>query len=101
MEIPLDLSRHCIATEVKRQYNRAMSDYFNDRGDPSDLEERIEMLTALLRQGELPVLRGRHPGLDAHSPSDVRLRKKKGAVQIILDGRTIYALDLSKPTAPD
>ena len=94
MEIQLDLSRHCIATEVKRQYNKTLSDYFNDRGDPSDLEERIEMLTALLRQGDLPALRSRHSGLEAHSTSDVRLRKEKGGLQIVLDSRTVFELDL-------
>ena len=94
MELVLDLSKHCIATEIKRQYNKALSDYFRGRGDQSLLEERIEILTALLQQGELPGLRSRYPELDASSPSDVRLRKERDTVRLVLDGRTVYELGL-------
>lgn len=67
-QIDLDLSRHCIATEVKRLHNRCLSDYFKGRGEPAVLEAQIALLGRALEELDLPALRGGHPLLAGGSP---------------------------------
>jgi len=62
-QIELDVSRHCIASEVKRLHNRRISDYFKGRGDKASLEPEIALLARALEELDLPALRGRHPRL--------------------------------------
>jgi hypothetical protein len=47
MDIRLDLSRHCIETEIKKQYNKAISTYFR-----AGLEEkrRLEPTIEVIRR---------------------------------------------------
>ncbi|VVS92237.1 hypothetical protein [Desulfoluna spongiiphila] len=62
-QIELDVSRHCIASEVKRLHNRRISNYFKGRGDKDFLEPEIALLARALEELDLPALRGRHPRL--------------------------------------
>ena len=44
MIIELDLSKHCIETEIKRLYNRSVSQYFKPDTDKALLEKQIDVL---------------------------------------------------------
>ncbi len=44
----LDLSRHCIETEIRRLYNRSVSLYFRLKRKDPQLEADIELLKAAL-----------------------------------------------------
>ena len=49
MKIQLDLSKHCIETEIKRLCNRALSDYFKEVKDKGLIEKIIELTQQALK----------------------------------------------------
>ena len=73
MDIRLDLSEHCIETEIKRTYNRALSRYFKREAENQSLEQTIDLLHRALEAFDFPKLRSRYPVLDGGSSSDVFL----------------------------
>ena len=90
MRIILDLSRHCIETEIRKRYNSALSDYFRKGGEDESLEARIEALESALRQLDFSDLRYRHEKLRGGMDTDARLTvKDDGSVQIILEGNIV------------
>ena len=48
MELRLDLKSHCIETELKRLYERALGRYFKPDADETALEARIDLLKKAL-----------------------------------------------------
>ncbi len=95
-ELKLDLTRHCIETEIKRQHNRAISGYF--RAAPAArqrLEAIIEQTRQVLESSDFKWLRSNYPPLAGHSESKAVLTQKKGRSVIIVDGTVI------RPQAPD
>lgn len=78
-QIELDLSTHCIATEVKRLHNRRISDYFKGRGDKEALEAEISLLARALEELDLPALRGVHRLLAGGEPVAAVLSGAEGA----------------------
>lgn len=87
MDIRLDLCHHCIATETKKRYNRALSNYFKHKGDPALLEPEIELLKQALEQLDFPGLRTRYPKLSGNNDADVVLsRTPDGRLSLNLDG---------------
>lgn len=95
-ELKLDLSRHCIETEIKRQHNRAVSDYF--RAAPAarqQLEEIIEQTRQLLESADFKQLRSTYPALAGHCETNAILTQEKGRSVIIVDGAVI------QPQPPD
>jgi hypothetical protein len=58
--IELDLSRHCIATEVKRLHNRRISEFLKGSEHREELEAEITLLTRALEELDLPAMRGHH-----------------------------------------
>jgi len=93
VRIELDLSRHCIATEVKRRHNRRISDYFKGRGDSDAVEAEITLLTRALDELDLPALRGRHRLLAGGEVANVVLSgSEETPLSITLEGEP---LDLS------
>ncbi|WP_300674773.1 hypothetical protein [Desulfoluna sp.] len=87
--IELDLSRHCIATEVKRLHNRRVSDYFKGRGEKAALEAEIALLARALSELDLPSLRGFH-----------RLLAGGEAVAVVLSGAEEAPLALTLAGEP-
>lgn len=77
-QIELDVSRHCIASEVKRLHNRRISDYFKGRGDKESLETQIALLTRALEELDLPALRGKDARLAGGEAVDVVLKGVEG-----------------------
>ena len=94
MEIKLNLKRHCIATEVKRLYDAAISAYF--RPDPAldkkELERRIDLLHHGLETLDFGQLRNRFSQLRGGGDADVVIAadRDKGLI-ISINGATIYA----------
>jgi hypothetical protein len=73
MQIKLNLSRHCIETELKRLYNRSVSSYFKDGEDRQLLEKQIEILKSILERSDFAWLRRVCPELSGHCDADVVL----------------------------
>ena len=89
-QIELDVSRHCIASEVKRLHNRRISDYFKGRGDKGVLETEILLLARALEELDLPALRGRHPRLAGGDAVAVVLSgAKEMPLALTVDGESL------------
>lgn len=95
MRIDLDLSRHCIETEMKRQYNKSISAYFKRQGsrneqDKQALEEQIELLQQGLESFDFNRLRARYPELRGEIQAEVTLAQTaEAAPEILINGKTI------------
>lgn len=91
IRLDLDLSRHCIETEIKRLHNRAISDFFR-ASKPSDKEavERVVALTQLaLASFDFPALRSMYPSLAGRTRARVVLEQMQDCLVIRIDGRRI------------
>lgn len=73
MKIKLNLSRHCVETELKRLYNRSVANYFKGGKDRQPLEKQIEILKSILERSDFPRLRRICPELSGHCDADVVL----------------------------
>ena len=90
MDLRLDLSQHCIATEVKKRYNKALSNYFKRKGDASLLESEISILKDALEHLDFPGMRARYPQLSGKHEADVILSGGTGGrLSLTLDGTTL------------
>ncbi len=89
--VKLDLSKHCIETEIRRLYNRRLSDYIKLKRGDGQLETDIEMLKAALESLDFPKLRSGYRELAGHKGnSAIELAVKgDGRVAIIIDGAEI------------
>ena len=90
--LELNLERRCIATEAKRAYEQAVSQYFRSP-DAEDLENRIELLKDLLEQVDLPGLRGAHPELRAGG-GPVLVLREGDTLRIEAKGRILHSQQL-------
>jgi hypothetical protein len=98
MRIDLDLSRHCIATEVKRRYEASMRAYWKASQGREVLEQEIEALRVFLEHGDLAGLRSREPRLDQGSSSQVFLDVRPcERLWLEVDGEVVLELDLKGP----
>jgi len=87
MEIQLDLSKHCIKTEIQRQYDKSISEYF--KTGETYLEDKIEFLKNILENIDLIGLRGRYQDLAGNSDAEVKL---------VLHGDGLFELKLDRAT---
>jgi hypothetical protein len=86
----LDLSRHCLQTELKRRHNRAVSEYF--RAEPERqprLAALIETLRRALEELDFSSLRARYPVLSGGSDVEVRLTAHGARWRIAMGDRVI------------
>jgi hypothetical protein len=97
IEIPLDLSRHCVETEVRRLYNRALSEYFRAGQDKSRIEQTIELTQHALQTFDFGRLRTTHAPLAGHSNAKVSLVRDGEVHAIRIDGQAIIPLEREKP----
>lgn len=87
MKLKLDLSSHCIQTELKRQHNRAVSDYFRaDRAQHARIEQVVEITREALCALDFGALRSHHPRLAGNADADAELEKRGATVRVLLDG---------------
>ena len=85
MKIKLNLSRHCVETELKRLYNRSVANYFKGGKDRQPLEKQIEILKSILERSDFPRLRRICPELSGHCDADVVLivqRQEKIVIRV-------------------
>ena len=73
LKMRLDLSRHCIETEIKRIYNRKVAKYFKDDTPKQALENQIETLKNALEQLDFPYLRSHYPMLAGNGEKNIFL----------------------------
>jgi hypothetical protein len=89
----LDLSKHCIETELRIRYHRRLSDYFKAGGDRERIEWEIEMLKAWLERGAFERLRNRHKALAGGSRARVEMRVgPEGKAALLIDDRVAARL---------
>jgi DnaJ-class molecular chaperone len=90
MDIRLDLSRHCIETEIKKQYNKAVSAYFKAGMDEKrDLESTIEVVRRALEILNFSHLRTQYPPLAGGTDRNVILSCKNEDLLITIDGKKL------------
>jgi hypothetical protein len=90
MDIRLDLSRHCIETEIKKQYNKAVSTYFKAAMDEKGvLEPTIEVFRQALETLNFSHLRTQYPPLAGGTDRNVFLSSEKAKLLITIDGEKI------------
>jgi hypothetical protein len=87
----LDLSKHCIQTEIRRLYNRCVSRYFKLEKEDPELASDIELLKAALETLDFPGLRSEHKAL-AGGRGDPLIELESGddgKVLVRVEGREI------------
>ncbi len=93
MRIELDLSKHCIATEMRRLYNRAVSKYFKTTGvDKPRLEQQIEALRWCLATMDFGRLRSTHKALAGGTDAAVTLEAKGTLLELAINGNLVLSL---------
>jgi hypothetical protein len=73
IKIELDLKRHCIETDIRKQYNRYLSRYFQSSEDRDNIEQKISLLKHALETLDFGQLRVKHPDLSGHTQKQVVL----------------------------
>jgi hypothetical protein len=94
MNIKLSLKNHCIQTEIKRQYNKMISEYFN--AGPSDkkdmIENKIDLLKHALEDLDFEWLRSSYPQLRGNNGDDIILSAGPDKqLTILINNRPINA----------
>jgi len=90
MDIQLNLTRHCIETEIKRQYNKAVSAYFKaDRKEKHGLESIIEVMRRALEILDFSHLRTRYPPLAGGTDRHIILSCEDENLTIAIDGKKL------------
>jgi hypothetical protein len=90
MDIRLDLSRHCIETEIKKQYNKAISTYFRaGLEEKRRLEPTIEVIRRALETLDFSHLRTRYPPLAGGTDRNVILACENEDLTISIDGKKL------------
>jgi hypothetical protein len=89
MRIDLDLTKHCVETEIKRVYHRALSSYFKPGADTAHLERIIALTQQALEHLDFAYLRGHYPPLAGHSDVPVALGEEDDRPTILIDGSAI------------
>lgn len=94
MEIKLKLDRHCIETEMKRQYNKTLSAYFKSgpEADKQALETRIDLLQQGLENFDFNHLRANYPQLRGEVEAEVTLAPTaKNKPELRINGEPVHA----------
>ena len=90
MDIQLNLSRHCIETEIKRQYNKAVSAYFKAGTEEKQrLESTIEVMRQALETLNFSHLRTRYPPLAGGTDRHIILSCENEKLTIAIDGKKL------------
>ena len=86
MNVDLDLSVHCIETELKRHYRQTVSAYFKaSESDKHLLEPVIEALRLAVETTDFPCLRATHPVLAGGMDTEALFNFSKMSPVIIAD----------------
>ena len=74
MKIKLNLKKHCIETELKRLYNRNLSQYFKPGCNQKQIEKIIDVIKTVLENSNISNLRSKYPELSGNSEANILLK---------------------------
>lgn len=90
IRIPLDLSTHCIQTEIRRLYKRLLSACLKSPDNNEAAEKELELLKKALETWDFPALRAGHRELAGGQANDVVLTADyTGRLFIMMNGQII------------
>lgn len=90
MKIKLDLTKHCVETELRRVYNRSLSLYFKPGSKKERIEKIITVLKTVLENSDLNNLRNTYPELAGKSEANIILTTdRRDQVVILINGLKI------------
>jgi len=92
INVKLDLSKHCIATEIRRIYSRSISAYLKGGADGERLEKVIEFAKAALESVDFPRLRAEYPLLAGKTDCSAELLIGNGKATVVLEGQPVRIL---------
>jgi hypothetical protein len=93
MKIKLNLNKHCVETELKRLYNRSLSEYFKPGCNREQLETIIDVLKTVLENSNFGNLRSTYPELAGKSEANIVLTThRQDDVVILINGIKINPL---------
>ncbi len=90
MKIKLNLKKHCVETELKRLYNRSLSQYFKSGSNQEQIEKIIDVIKTVLKNSNLSNLRSTYPELAGKSEANIVLTTdRQDQVVILINGLEI------------
>jgi len=93
MKLELNLKKHCVETELKRLYNRSLSEYFKPGCNREQLEKIIAVLKTVLGNSNFSHLRSTYPELSGKSEANIVLTTDgQNHVVILINGIQINPL---------
>lgn len=91
LKIGLRVTHHCVETEIRRQYNRCLSQFFRSGERSAEFESSLTLLQHALENFDFQAIRSRYPELSGHSDADAVLTiDKNGDPVLTLDKKVIY-----------
>ncbi len=91
IQIPLDLTTHCIQTETRRVHERLVRACFTFHDIDKSTEAKLELLKQALETFDFQKLRAEYPELAGGSENAVSLAiDGSGQIVIMIDKRIIY-----------
>ena len=87
--VQLDLTSHCIETEIKRIHNHAVSAYFKTAKDKESIEETISLTQNALASIDFAKLRAQYPPLAGNTNLHAVLSMDNAIVALFLDGKPV------------
>ena len=90
MKIKLNLKKHCVETELKRLYNRSLSQYFKPGSNQKQIEKILAVIKTVLENSNISNLRSKYPELSGNSEADIVLTTdRQDQVVILINGLEI------------
>ena len=90
MKIKLNLKKHCVETELKRLYNRSLSQYFKPGSNQKQIEKIIDVIKTVLENSNISDLRSKYPELSGNSEANILLTTdRQDQVVISINGLEI------------
>ena len=90
MKIKLNLKKHCVETELKRLYNRSLSQYFKPGSNQKQIEKIIDVIKTVLENSNISNLRSKYPELSGNSEANIVITTdRQDQVVILINGLEI------------
>ena len=97
MDITPDVSKHCIKTALKAEYEKALSECLKSGGEiPAELAEKTELLKKVLEETDFSLLRSRHPELSGGFGNRVTVHLLPETVIMKIHGGAMVKIAISK-----
>ena len=90
MKIKLNLKKHCVETELKRLYNRSLSQYFKPGSNQKQIEKILDVIKTVLENSNISNLRSKYTELSGNSEADILLSTdRQDQLGILINGLEI------------